>query len=151
VKGFRFKLQSLLNIRRNRRDQCRQVLAEVLAHDDQLVARKTQYEQQRINQLGELRRLTSSGDLNVDASASRRYFAGQLTGWMLQVDQQRAIIAEQLELCRRALVQADQEVKALENLEEKQRAEYVYLQEQREQRELEDSWSATHREEAFPC
>lgn len=151
MSGFHFKLQSLLNIRRNRRDQCRQVLAQILARDEQLVARKTQYEQQRLNQLAELRRLNSTEDFNVDASASRRYFASQLTGWMGQIDQQRIMVAEQLELCRRALVQADQEVKTLENLEEKQRAEYLYGQERRAQQELEDGWSATHREEATPC
>lgn len=148
---FQFKLQTLLDIRRGNRDQYRQILAQVLSRDAELVEERKRLEQHRTDQLGELRQLNDAGELDVDASAARRFFAGQLTGSMANVDHQRGVVAEQLEMCRKALIEADRAVKALENLEEKQLSEFRYHEERRTQRELEDGWSATHSGEVPVC
>ncbi len=148
---FQFRLQTLLKFRCNRRDQCRQVLAEVLARDAELSAEKSRVIGLRNDQLRELRRLNACEELDIDASASRRFFAGQLHVMLSQIDRQRELVASQIKLCRQTLVQADRDVKVLENLSEKQEAEYLYAQERAVQRELEDSWSAGHQHEAPIC
>jgi flagellar export protein FliJ len=151
VPKFQFKLETLLTMRLGRRDQHRQALAEILNRDAELAAEMERTVQQRLGQLQELRNLNSSRAMNVDATSARRYFAGQLTSEIAGIEYQQNIVAEQLEICRQTLVKADQDVKALENLKDKQRVEFLQLQEQRDQRELEDSWSSTNRDEVSSC
>ena len=144
MKQFQFKFQALLNFREYRRDLCRLYLAEVLENDRTLISQRHSLERNRNDQLDELRDLSREGDVNIDRSASRRYFAGQLTGEMQLVDRNRSLIVQQLVLCRQALSKADQDVKVLEKLEEKQREEYRYDEERREAQELEEVWMSGH-------
>ena len=144
LKQFQFKFQALLNYRRNRRNLCRLYLAEVLANDHDLISQRRSLELNRNDQINELRELSREGDMNIDLSASRRYFTGQLTGEMQLVDRNRELISQQLKLCRQALSKADQDVKALENLEEKQKEEFLYYEERREEHELEEVWLSGH-------
>ena len=144
MKQFQFKFQALLNYREYRRNLCRLYLAEVLANDRDLVSQRRSLERNRNDQISELRDLSREGDVNIDRSASRRYFAGQLSGEMQLVDKNRSLIAQQLVLCRQALSKADQDVKVLEKLEEKQREEFYYDEERREAHELEEVWISGH-------
>jgi flagellar export protein FliJ len=144
LKAFQFKFQALLNYRENRRNLCRLYLAEALANDRDLVSQRRSLERNRNDQISELRDLNREGDVNIDRSASRRYFAGQLSGEMQRVDRNRSLIAQQLVLCRQALSKADQDVKVLEKLEEKQREEFRYDEERREAHELEEIWISGH-------
>jgi flagellar export protein FliJ len=144
LKEFQFKFQALLNYRKYRRNLCRLYLAEVLANDRDQISQLRSLERNRSSQLGELRDLSREGDVNIDRSASRRYFAGQLTGEMQLVIRNRSLIAQQLILCRQALSKSDQDVKVLEKLEEKQREEFRYDEERREAYELEEVWMSGH-------
>ena len=144
MKQFQFKFQALLNFRRYRRNLCRFYLAEVLANDRDLVSQRHSLVRNRNDQLNELREISREGDVNIDRSASRRYFAGQLTGEMQLVDRNRELISQQLKLCRQALSKADQDVEVLEKLEEKQREEFRYHEERREEHELEEAWMSGH-------
>ena len=80
VKKFVFQLESLLRFRENRRDLCRQVLAQIFAEQKRLKQFRLSLEQQRIDQLDEMRQLGEQGEVDVDRSASRRYYAGQILG-----------------------------------------------------------------------
>ena len=95
-------------------------------------------------QIDELRSLGGSGGVNVDASVSRRSYAGQLSGNICHIEADRTTLRRQIELCRQALIRADQAVKSLEKLAEQQRTEFVYTQERVESRELEQTWQAIH-------
>lgn len=147
MKKFDFKLKPVLKLRQYRRDLCRQLLAQILADDAALIAERQRHENNRRAQLEELKTISASGGINVDRSASRRYFCGQLTVAMKIVDQRREIVAQQLEMCRKALVRADQEVKSLEKIEATQRAEFDYENEKSAARELEDAWMGAHSKE----
>lgn len=147
MKKFYFKFQSLLNYRKHRRELCRIYLGHVLANDRELIAQRHSFEQDRMNQLQELRGLGERGAFDIDSSSSRRYYAGQLVGFMQLVDRNRELVADQMALCRKALSKADQEVKVLEKLEEKQKSEFLYQEERRNAHELEDIWMAGHIEE----
>lgn len=144
MKKFQFKFDRLLKLRMNHRDLRRQLLADVLRHDEELVAERRRIEADRRRQLDELRRLGEGGNVDVDGAVARRSFAGQLTWDIGGVERQRALLAEQIKFCRQALIQADQAVKSLENLAEIQRTEFVFEAERREQREIEEGWRALH-------
>jgi flagellar export protein FliJ len=148
LKTFQFKFEPLLNLRRYRRDLCRQLLAGVLDDDARLVAERRRLEETRHKQLAEMRRLGEQGVVDVGGSSARRYYSGQLTVEMRLVDHRREVVAQQIELCRQALVRADQDVKALEKIAEKLRGEYEYEQDRRAAHELEDAWSAVRAVEA---
>lgn len=144
MKTFQFKLLPVLKLRRYRRDLCRQLLAQILADDAALVAERQRHENHRAAQIQEMSRLSTGGSIDVDRASSRRYFCGQLTLAMRIVDQRREVVAQQLAMCRAALVRADQEVKALEKLEEAQRTAFDYERERASGREMEDAWMAAH-------
>lgn len=124
-------------------------MAEILADDATFLAERGRIEAEREAQLAELRQLNQPGDVNINQSANRRFYAGQLTADIVEIDRRRELVRQQLELCRQALVKADQEVRALEKLEEKQRAEFVLQTERRTAAQLEDAWQATHFTEAY--
>jgi flagellar export protein FliJ len=142
---FHFRLASLLQYRENLRDQCRQILAQWLQRDADLAAEQQRLEQERELQLAEMSaEQVQQTKLQVDKLVSRRYRAGQLSAELSALAQRRSELAEQIALCRKALLKADQGVKALEQLAEKQRAEFRYAEERREAREREEIWQAGH-------
>jgi flagellar protein FliJ len=144
MKKFAFKLDPLLKLRTNQRDTCQQLLADVLRRDDELVHRRSETEKDRRTQIDELRSLGGGGGVNVDASVSRRSYAGQLSGSIGHIEAERSTLRRQIELCRQALIRADQAVKSLEKLAEQQRTEFVFTQQRVESRELEQTWQAIH-------
>jgi len=151
VKRFIFKLEPLLKLRRSQRDACRQLLADVLARDRGLAASREATLADRSTQIAELRNLGSVSHVDVDASAARRHYAVQLSGRLGEIDSERAALSRQVDLCRQALVRADQAVKSLEKLAERQLAEFVERHERVESRELEQAWQAIHAGEAARC
>ena len=151
LKKFLFKLNPVLKLRKNERDVRQQLLADVLRLDSNLVDRRRQIEAERDGLIDELRILGSEGnDIDVDASTARRHYAVQLAGTMGEIDVQRAALARKIEQCRQALIRADQAVKALEKLAEKQATEFIFQQERLESRALEETWQAIHAGER-PC
>ncbi len=141
---FRFRLQSLLRYRKHRLNQCLQLLAQILAEDRSLNDQRARLERNKVGQLDELRILGQLTSLDVDAATARRYFIGQLNGQIANVDHQREIVAGQLEMCRQATNRAENEVKVLEKLREKQETAFNYEQERRTSREVDDLWLAAH-------
>jgi flagellar protein FliJ len=142
VNGFVFSLAALLKYRKNRRDHCQRLLAQILADDASLTAQRQQLIVERERQFAEIRGLSRKGHVTVDGAASRRFHSIQLLVGVRGVDERRQLVAKQLQLCRQALTKADAEVKVLERLEEKQRAEFMYWAERRAQHEREDAWTS---------
>jgi len=145
---FQFRLAALQKYRESLRDQCRQVLAQWLQRDAAVVAEQQRLERERLDQLEEMRtQQTGTALLSIDKLASRRYRAGQITAELAAVARQREELAVQISLCRQALVKADQGVKVLEQLAEKQFAEFEQAQEKVQTREREEVWQARHWQE----
>jgi flagellar export protein FliJ len=142
VNGFVFSLAALLKYRKNRRDHCQRLFAQILADEASLLSQRGKLIAQRERQFEEIRRLSRQGHVTVDGTATRRYHSIQLLGNVRGVDERRQLVAKQLLLCRQALSKADAEVKVLERLEEKQREAFIYLAEQRAQHEREDAWTS---------
>ncbi len=131
MNGFVFSLSALLTFRKNRRDHCQRLLAQVLADEADLVSQREKLIAERDRQFEEIRRLSRRGRVAVEGAAMRRYHSIQLLGSARGIDEKRQLVAQQLLLCRQALSKADAEVKVLERLEEKQRAAFLYHAERR--------------------
>jgi len=139
---FKFKFESLLRYRKNRRDLCLQLLSQILAEDRELMKKQESLVRSRLAQLEELRALGKQGVFEIEGATARHNYIGQLTGEIRRVEHRRDIVARQIELCRPAVTQAEQDVTALETLEEKQAAAFRYQQQRREVRELDESCRA---------
>jgi flagellar export protein FliJ len=142
---FTFSLTSLLTYRRHRRELCRQLLAEVLADDLRLRAEQEELRHEHGELLDELRDLGRGGGFDVDRAAARRYYAALVSRRIDASMERRQLVANQLHLCRQALVKADGEVRTLERLEETRRSEFRAEHERRAALELEDIWNARRR------
>ena len=70
----------------------------------------------RVAQLEDLRQLGAGGQLDLDGSVARRFYAGQLSGQMLQIDHDRETLGQQLARCREELGQRSQAAAAYEAL-----------------------------------
>lgn len=142
---FQFRLASLLKYREGLRDQCRQILAQWQQRDAVLVAQQQALEEEREQQLAEMRcEQQESTRISMEKLIARRYRAGQIAVELSAVAERRRELAVQISLCRQALIKADQGVKALEQLAEKQRLEFLETQEKRQSREREEIWQAAH-------
>jgi flagellar biosynthesis chaperone FliJ len=139
---FRFRLAALQRYREHLRDVCRQQLAALLAQDAALVEQRDESLRQRTEMLRELRDLQQRPALNVDQAAARRYHAGQLAADARTTEWRRQQLAGLIAACRRRLVLADQGVKVLEQLSEKQRTQFEAEQEKQEARQREELWQA---------
>jgi flagellar export protein FliJ len=141
---FKFRLTSVLKYREHIREQRRAMLAAVLAELAQLDARREATETRRTLQLDELRDIVAAGTVDIDAAAARRFHSSLLTYDLLKLAHERRLIEQQVAAVRAALVTADQAVKALEKLADRQRAEWDARQIQKADREREESWQAAH-------
>lgn len=143
MKSFRFSLAALLKVRMHERDLAREVVADALRVERELIERREHVAHERIEFVDRLRKQTTSiGDLDVDAAVANRTYASQLAIEIAQMDHQRRVLQTHVAACRVKLVAADQAVKALEKLRDKQLAEFIADQERRQQRDLEEAWSA---------
>lgn len=140
---FRFELEALLTYRRHQLDQCRRLMAEVFADQQSCQEERAERARERFQLEDDIRQQSLSGMVDVSRMASQRYYLTQLDVQSQQLLAREARIAQQLELCRQAVLQADRAVKALEQLREKRLHEFQQVESKREQRELEESWTAT--------
>jgi hypothetical protein len=143
LKKFVFQFEAPLKFRKNHRDLCRRLLAQVLSDQRSWAERRAALEQTRLDLLEELRQLNDGGSVDVDRAAARRYHAGYLLGEIRLVERNQELVSQQLELCQQALRRADQDVRSLENMRDKQWSEFCYQEERRETHEVEETWRAT--------
>ena len=146
--SFVFALRPLLEFRRHRRNLCRQLLAQVLSDEAALLTERQTALASRERQFAEIRGMSRRGRVSIEGAISRRYHTGQLLGQVRLIEEKRRLVGQQLQLCRDALVKVDTDVKALERLEDRQRAEFEYRAERRNQFEREDAWMARRIQEA---
>jgi flagellar protein FliJ len=151
MRRFVFKLNGVLSLRKNRRDICRQLLADQLRRDEELRSRRDSIRVERAVQIDELRANLEPGRVNVDAGTSRRFYAGVLTSDIDAIERERELVARQIAACRELLVRADQEVKALEKLAERRREDFLYEEQRREALEVEEGWRAARHGAARSC
>ncbi len=139
---FRFELEALLTYRRHQLEQCRRLMAEVLADQQACQAERAEWARERTQLEGDIRQQSLAGRVDISRMAAQRYYLTQLDVQSLQLQARETRIVQQLELCRQAVLQADRAVRALEQLREKRQHDFQQAEFKREQRELEESWTA---------
>ncbi len=148
MKGFHFKLAPVLKHRLHRRDLCRHLLAQLLADDRRFEEQKAEVEREHGQILDEIKASGQAGPVNIEAAAQRRFYSSRLRLRIAELAQQKQLLADQVRFCRNALIRAEKDVKAIEQLEAKQKVEFLYEQQKREQLEAEDLWMAGRIQEA---
>jgi len=139
---FQFKLAVLQRYREHLRDVIRQELAELLARDAELARERDDALERRFETIHQMQQLQQQAALNVDQTAARRYHAGQLTAEAFDADMRRQQLVPPIAACRDRLIRADQSVKVLEQLADKQRREFESRLERTEERQREEAWQA---------
>ncbi|MDA0834595.1 MAG: flagellar FliJ family protein [Planctomycetota bacterium] len=140
--AYIFPLEAVRKIRRHRLDLCEQLLGYVLGEARKLDAQMSELQSSRDLQLSEIRQGTGEGAVDVDRTASRRFYAGRVSVDIAEVEHHRHIVGQQLELCRHAIVKAEQELKVIDKIEQRRREEFDRQQERKEQFEREEAWQA---------
>ena len=118
---FKFRLSTLLRLRETTRDECRTELAQAYRADEIV-----EHEQERIaaeltKLENECRAAASPGQLDVDRLLEARRYSLVLGAQGKHAAGQRDTIAEEIERRRRTLVEADRQVRVLEELHDRQR------------------------------
>lgn len=134
-----FRLQSVLKLRIAARDERRKSLADALRAES-IVREQISKLQEEIVELRDVARsLAAPGVIQVDRLLNFNRHELLLNANIQSLRSQMKKIAEEIELRRLALVEADRDVKALEKLRERQEREELVLADRREQAELDQT------------
>lgn len=139
----RQQLETVLRVRRHQRDQVRMALAQLLSDARTVEERRLRTEHERSETLADLRSTTMSGGLDVDRAAALRYHAARLSIEIAKDAAEGATRSEHVRAAQAMLAQADQAVKAVEKLIERNAAEQRRVAERSTDREATDRFSAT--------
>ena len=117
---FKFRLSTLLRLRETTRDECRTELAQAYRADE-IVEREQERLAAELAELeNESRSAASPGELDVDRLLETRRYSSVLNAQRKHAAGQRDVIAEEIERRRRKLVEANREVRVLEELRDRQ-------------------------------
>ena len=139
---FVFKFEDLLHHRRGARDLARKRFGEARDVKIQLDTKCSNVILTRESLIRDLRLLTGTGTVSIGRSVSRQDYARQLLLQLSELAEQQQEAETDVKCRERDLVQADQDVKTLENLRDRQHREFLYDQSRRDAHSLEDHCSA---------
>ncbi len=140
-----FPLIKVLEYRRHLRLDRRNALAAAMAEERELQQQHDQATQQRRHEIDELGKLLQQpGRLDVELAHQRRNLATRIEAHLVQLAQGLQNAQTKVEICRRDLVHADQEVKALERLQETFVAEQTFQMHKQAEIALAEQWQARH-------
>jgi flagellar protein FliJ len=129
---FKFRLATLLKLREAARDERRLELAEAYRVDDMLRQRLDGIRDELDGLRRQCRADASRGPVDVDRLMESQRYELSLNAQQRDVQAQRETVAAEMERRRLALVEANREVRVLENLREKQTARHRQEEDRRE-------------------
>jgi flagellar FliJ protein len=140
--SFKFRLQTLMRIREQTRDERRAQLADALRVDVELERQQNELKQE----LAESRLLAhpTLGSIDVDRVLESQRYEMLLGAKMAALTEQRNHVAKEIEQRRLALVEADREVRVLEKLRETQLERFKAEEQQIDQRRLDEVATIGH-------
>lgn len=121
---FRFRLQTILRLRDNERDQRRKDLAQALQAKDVLEEYERQIAAEWESLNHRLRDCSREGEVRVDLMLDLRRYQMTVAAQREVLKQQMAQVEEEIERRRERLAEADRQVRVLEMLRERQLEEY---------------------------
>lgn len=122
--AFQFKLQAVQKVNEFKRDAEKQTLADLLAQQNALTAEEEALQKELADSQAEREKLMRGGTLDVAQLQAFFQFESHVKEKIEEIRQKQNALTEVIESQRETLLQAEQEVKKLEKLEEKQREEY---------------------------
>ena len=122
--AFQFKLQAVQKVNEFKRDAEKQTLADLLAQQNALAAEEESLQKELADSQAEREKLMSSGTLDVAQLQAYYQFESHVKEKLEEIRQKQNALTQVIEGQRETVLQAEQEVKKLEKLEEKQREEY---------------------------
>lgn len=135
---FRFRLAALRRLREIRRDELQARLAEAIRAQELLDQQATRLGEQLTALLETQRQQLASRSPNVNRLLEAQRYALALQAMQRTLEQQRGQLAQEAEARRRAVVEADREVRVLDRLADKQLAAHRRAEQSAEQRILDE-------------
>ena len=118
---FRFRFESMLNLRKAVRDERSNELAQALEAEAKLRGWMVELNQQIAASRG---RRAAVGEINADLILSAASYEGTLRATLMQYQRDLEQVQQETERRRQALVAADQQVRVLEKLRDKQQQQH---------------------------
>ena len=125
MKTFEFRLETLLKIRINRRDELRHEMSDAYRAFAILEQQEAQLEEQKNEVQAEKKELQASGKISVDHVIDNQRFQLLLAAQLRQLGEQKEQVRTEIDVRRSALVEADREVRVLEKLKERKHSRYL--------------------------
>lgn len=145
---FRFRLESVLKLRRATRDERRAELARAAAAEQVLLERQQQLAEQRA--ANARHRRAEAGVLDVDALIAAARFDAALQAQQVVLARQLDAVRAEVHRRQQQLVEADREVRVLERLRELHARQHQQRAEQLQVRDLDEVAARQHRREDRP-
>jgi flagellar protein FliJ len=136
MSAYRFRLSTLLRLRENLRDECRQQLSTAQKAEDILMNRIAELNDRLFEVRGQSRVASQPGIVNVDRLLDAGRYEIALKAQRQAADEQRQAVQAEVERRRQSLVEADREVKTLEKLREQQTTRHRLEENRREIKQL---------------
>ncbi|MHC4404892.1 MAG: flagellar export protein FliJ [Planctomycetota bacterium] len=135
---FKFRLATLLRLRESARDERRTELAQAYQADEIVGAEQERLESNLRALEKQTRQATAPGPLDVDWLIDVRRYELVLTSQKEHVAKQRRALEAEIERRRQALIDADREVRVLEELRRKQSDRHRYEESRLEVKRLDE-------------
>ncbi len=139
---FRFRLESLLRLRKQARDTCRTDLAQAYQAQSLLQSRM----EETLADIGAARGRQSPapGIVDVDLLLDAARWEFVLSSQRAMFEKQSIEVAREVEVRRQALAEADRQVRLLENLRDKQQRRHQSEQQRLEMKTLDEVAGLNH-------
>ncbi len=144
---FRYRLASLLKLREATRDERRAELAEAYQAETVLAQRRRELDGAIRDNREQLRETAGAGQINVDTLVGGHRHQLLLAAQQQLMDRQRQQLETEIERRRERLVEADQEVRAMEKLRERQQGRFQYEEDRKEVKRLDEVAARCGRQE----
>jgi flagellar FliJ protein len=144
---FRFRLETVLKLRRAALDEQRAKLAEAFRAEALLREHEEEIQRQSIETQQERRNAALRGAVNVDAALRAQRHQLLLLAQRQALLEQRQTLSEAIQQRQRLVIEADRDVKVLEKLRERRLAEHGAAEQLRDVKQL-DEIAARMRKEA---
>ena len=136
---FKFRLQTLLRLRENDRDARRSELAQAYHADELMREQQEELERERRALLDKSREAAGPGPVDIDCLIQTQRYELLLKMHGERIRKQREAVAVEIDRRREKLVQANREVRVLENLREKQLARHREEEGRQETKRLDEA------------
>ena len=135
---FKFRLATLLRLREAAREDRRSELAEAYRVDDVLQQQLKRLEDELDGLRVQCRKTSGPGEVDVDRLVETKRYEMTLRTQEIQIVRQRETVQAEIQRRRQNLLDANREVRVLENLRDKQALQFRLEEERRESKRLDE-------------